>query len=123
MMNIEERLTASVIQVIKSLYGQEILASMVQLQRTKKEFEGHLTLVVFPFLRISRKAPEQTANEIGACLKQEHPELIAEYNAVKGFLNMTIASDYWIELLNSIQADPNYGKKAVTDSSSMKMIS
>lgn len=122
MMNIEERLTASVIQVIKSLYGQEIPASMVQLQRTKKEFEGHLTLVVFPFLRISRKAPEQTANEIGACLKQEHPELIAEYNAVKGFLNMTIASDYWIELLNSIQADPNYGKKAVTDSSPLVMV-
>lgn len=122
MMNIEERLTASVIQVIKSLYGQEVPSSMVQLQRTKKEFEGHLTLVVFPFLRISRKAPEQTANEIGTCLKQEHPELIAEYNAVKGFLNMTIASDYWIELLNNIQCDPDYGKKAVTDESPLVMV-
>ena len=103
-MNIEEKLTASIISAINMLYGQEVPAKMVQLQKTKKEFEGHLTLVVFPFLKMSKKGPEQTAQEIGAYLCQNAPELISAYNAVKGFLNLTIASDCWIELLNSIQA-------------------
>lgn len=77
--------------------------------KTKKEFEGHLTLVVFPFLKMSKKGPEQTAQEIGGYLKEHAPELVSAYNAVKGFLNLTIASDCWIELLNSIQAAPEYG--------------
>ena len=103
-MNIEEKLTASIISAINMLYGQEVPAKMVQLQKTKKEFEGHLTLVVFPFLKMSKKGPEQTAQEIGAYLCQNAPELISAYNAVKGFLNLTIASDCWIELLNSIHS-------------------
>ena len=101
-MNIEQKLTATVIAALNNLYGQEVAEKMVQLQKTKKEFEGHLTLVVFPFLKMSKKGPEQTAAEIGEYLKQNAPELVSNYNAVKGFLNLTISSDCWIELLNSI---------------------
>ncbi|WP_342975739.1 arginine--tRNA ligase [Phocaeicola massiliensis] len=121
-MNIEEKLTASIISAINMLYGQEVPAKMVQLQKTKKEFEGHLTLVVFPFLKMSKKGPEQTAQEIGASLCQNAPELISAYNAVKGFLNLTIASDCWIELLNSIQAQPEYGIEKATENSPLVMI-
>ena len=121
-MNIEEKLTASIISAINMLYGQEVPAKMVQLQKTKKEFEGHLTLVVFPFLKMSKKGPEQTAQEIGAYLCQNAPELISAYNAVKGFLNLTIASDCWIELLNSIQAQPEYGIEKATENSPLVMI-
>lgn len=121
-MTIEQRLTASVLAAIEALYGQAVPEKMVQLQKTKKEFEGHLTLVVFPFLKMSKKAPEQTAQEIGEWLKQQAPELVAEYNAVKGFLNLTIASDCWMELLNSIQADENYGLVKADENSPLVMI-
>lgn len=121
-MNIEERLTASIISAIKTLYGQDVPEKMVQLQKTKKEFEGHLTLVVFPFLKVSKKGPEQTAQEIGEYLKRNAPELVSAYNAVKGFLNLTIASDCWIELLNSIQAMPQYGIEKATENSPLVMI-
>ena len=121
-MNIEEKLTTSIISAIKTLYGQDVPGKMVQLQKTKKEFEGHLTLVVFPFLKMSKKAPEQTAQEIGGYLKEHAPELVSAYNAVKGFLNLTIASDCWIELLNSIQAAPEYGIEKATDNSPLVMI-
>ena len=103
-MKIEDKLTASVINGVKELYGAEVPAKMVQLQKTKKEFEGHLTLVVFPFLKMSKKGPEQTAQEIGEYLKKNEPA-IANYNVIKGFLNLTIASDVWVELLNRIHAD------------------
>ena len=116
-MNIEEKLTTSIISAIKTLYGQDVPGKMVQLQKTKKEFEGHLTLVVFPFLKMSKKVPEQTAQEIGGYLKEHAPELVSAYNAVKGFLNLTIASDCWIELLNSIQAAPEYGIEKATENS------
>ena len=121
-MTIEQRLTASVLAAIEALYGQAVPEKMVQLQKTKKEFEGHLTLVVFPFLKMSKKAPEQTAQEIGEWLKQQAPELVAEYNAVKGFLNLTIASDCWMELLNSIQADENYGLVKADENAPLVMI-
>ena len=121
-MNIEEKLTTSIISAIKTLYGQDVPGKMVQLQKTKKEFEGHLTLVVFPFLKMSKKAPEQTAQEIGGYLKEHAPELVSAYNAVKGFLNLTIASDCWIELLNSIQAAPEYGIEKATENSPLVMI-
>lgn len=121
-MNIEEKLTASIISAIKTLYGQDVPEKMVQLQKTKKEFEGHLTLVVFPFLKMSKKGPEQTAQEIGGYLEQHAPELVSAYNAVKGFLNLTIASDCWIELLNSIQATPEYGIEKATETSPLVMI-
>jgi arginyl-tRNA synthetase len=87
---------------------QTASAAVVQMQKTKKEFEGHLTLVVFPFLKMSRKGPEQTAQEIGEYLKANEPA-VAAFNVIKGFLNLTIASATWIELLNEIQADEQYG--------------
>ena len=121
-MNIEQKLTATVIAALNNLYGQEVAEKMVQLQKTKKEFEGHLTLVVFPFLKMSKKGPEQTAQEIGEYLKQNAPELVSNYNAVKGFLNLTIASDCWIELLNSIHADAEYGITKADENSPLVMI-
>lgn len=121
-MKIEKRLCASLVDAIKALYGQEVPESMVQLQKTKKEFEGHLTLVVFPFLRMSKKGPEQTAQEIGEYLKSNSPELIAAFNAVKGFLNLVIASDCWIELLDSINSDPKFGFTNATEDSKLVMI-
>ncbi len=120
-MKIEQKITDSVIKGIQSLYGQEVTASQVQLQKTKKEFEGHLTLVVFPFLRISRKSPEQTAQEIGAYLQTNEPA-VAAYNVIKGFLNLTVSSDCWVDMLNDIQADPNYGIQQATASSPLVMI-
>jgi len=121
-MNIEQRLTATVIAALNSLYGQEVPEKMVQLQKTKKEFEGHLTLVVFPFLKMSKKGPEQTAQEIGEYLKQNAPEMVAGCNAVKGFLNLTIASDCWVELLNSIHADAEYGITKAGENAPLIMI-
>ena len=120
-MKIEDKLVASVLNGLKALYGQEVPEKMVQLQKTKKEFEGHLTLVVFPFLKMSKKGPEQTAQEIGEYLKANDPA-VAAFNVIKGFLNLTIASATWIELLNEIQADEQYGLVQVTDASPLVMI-
>ena len=120
-MKIENKLTEAVKKGIKELYGQDVPEKMIQLQKTKKEFEGHLTLVVFPFLKMSRKGPEQTAQEIGEYLKQNEPA-IANYNVIKGFLNLTIDSQVWIELLNHIQADPQWGIKTATEESPLVMI-
>lgn len=120
-MNIEQKLVSSVIGGLKALYGQDVPATQVQLQKTKKEFEGHLTLVVFPFLRMSKKGPEQTAQEIGEYLQANEPS-VAAFNVIKGFLNLTIASSAWIELLNGIHADKQYGIVATTDNSPLVMI-
>lgn len=120
-MNIEQKLVTSVIHGLKVLYGQDVPAAQVQLQKTKKEFEGHLTLVVFPFLRMSKKGPEQTAQEIGEYLLVNDPS-VAAFNVIKGFLNLTIASSAWIELLNDIHVDSRYGIVATTDKSPLVMI-
>lgn len=120
-MNIEQKLVASVMSGLKALYGQDVPAAQIQLQKTKKEFEGHLTLVVFPFLRMSKKGPEQTAQEIGEYLQANEPS-VAAFNVIKGFLNLTIASSAWIELLNGIHADKQYGIVAATDNSPLVMI-
>ena len=120
-MKIENKLIESVQKGVKELYGQDVPEKMVQLQKTKKEFEGHLTLVVFPFLKMSRKGPEQTAQEIGEYLKQNEPA-IANFNVIKGFLNLTIDSNVWIELLNTIQADSQWGIKTATEESPLVMI-
>ena len=120
-MKIEDKLVASVLSGLKALYGQEVPEKMVQMQKTKKEFEGHLTLVVFPFLKMSRKGPEQTAQEIGEYLKANEPA-VAAFNVIKGFLNLTIASATWIELLNEIQADEQYGLVKATETSPLVMI-
>ena len=120
-MKIEEKLTAAVVSGLKALYGQDVPAAQVQLQKTKKEFEGHLTLVVFPFLRMSRKGPEQTAQEIGEYLTAHEPA-VAAYNVIKGFLNLTVAPAAWIELLDDIHAQEQYGLTAATPESPLVMI-
>lgn len=121
-MEIEKKITAAIIDGIDSLYGQKITPETVQLQKTKKEFAGHLTLVVFPFLKISRKKPEDTAQEIGNYLKTELPDVVSDFNVVKGFLNMTIASASWVELLTDIHKDEKFGLTEATEQSPLVMI-
>ncbi len=120
-MKIEDKIQAAVIRGIQELYGQEVSAKLVQLQKTKKEFKGHLTLVVFPFLRISKKSPELTAEEIGTYLKANE-QAVADYNVIKGFLNLVIDSSAWEALLDEIHADPEYGIVTATDQSPLVMI-
>ena len=120
-MNIENAICSSVISVVKGLYGQDVPEKMVQLQKTRSNFEGNLTLVVFPFLKISKKNPEQTAQEIGEALVKEC-SAVAAFNVVKGFLNLTVAKEAWIGLLNDINADEKFGEKKVTDNSPLVMI-
>ena len=106
---------------LERLYAVEISESLIQLQKTKKEFKGHLTLVVFPLLKISKKNPEQTATEIGEYLIQNESS-IAEYNVIKGFLNLTIAASYWVNLLNEINKQKQYGVKEADEHSPLVMI-
>jgi arginyl-tRNA synthetase len=120
-MNIEKVITLATIKAVKELYGQEVPEKMVQLQKTKETFEGNLTLVVFPFLKISRKKPEDTAQEIGAVLERDC-EAVARFNVVKGFLNLVVAPQAWVSLLNDINADAKYGEKKATESSPLVMI-
>ena len=120
-MKIEDKLTESVLKGVKELYGVEVPAKMVQLQKTKKEFEGHLTLVVFPFLKASKKGPEQTAQEIGEYLKRNEPA-IASFNVIKGFLNLTIASPVWIGMLDRIDADAQWGIRKADENAPLVMI-
>ena len=120
-MKIEDKLVTSVISGLKALYGQDVPAAQVQLQKTKKEFEGHLTLVVFPFLKMSKKGPEQTAQEIGEYLKANEPA-VAAFNVIKGFLNLTVASATWIELINEIHADAQYGIVSADENAPLVMI-
>lgn len=119
-MKIETALVAAVQKAVETLYGQQIDEKQVQLQKTKKEFEGHLTLVVFPFVRLARKKPEEVAQEIGEQLQQT--DIVASFNVVKGFLNLVIAPKAWIELLADIDAADKYGFMPVTDQSPLMMI-
>ena len=109
------------LKAVKEIYGADVPEKMVQLQNTKDGFEGNLTLVVFPFLKTSRKKPEDTAQEIGQWLLQ-NCEAISDFNVVKGFLNLVIAPAAWISLLNDINADEHYGEKKATDESPLVMI-
>ena len=118
---IEQKLVQSVVEAIQALYGQAVEPAQVQLQKTKKEFEGHLTLVVFPFLRTSRKGPEQTAQEIGEYLAANEP-MVQAFNVIKGFLNITIAASAWVELLTAIDSDAKYGLQTPTENSPLVMI-
>ena len=120
-MKIEQQLTTAVIEALKALYGQEVAAEQIQLQKTKKEFEGHLTLVVFPFLKMSRKKPEDTAQEIGQYLS-DNTDVVAGFNVIKGFLNLTVSAAKWVELLNDIHADKRYGLIEATENSPLVMI-
>ena len=120
-MKIEQQLALAVSAALAELYGQNVPSENIQLQKTKREFEGHLTLVVFPFLKLSRKKPEETAQEIGSHL-QEHTDAVAAFNVVKGFLNLTISSGKWMELLADIHADSRYGLVAPTENSPLVMV-
>jgi len=120
-MSIERNICGSVIKAVKELYGQDVSETMVQLQKTKREFEGHMTLVVFPFLKISHKRPEETAEEIGHWLGEKEP-CVERYNVVKGFLNLVISPAAWIGLLNDMNADEHYGECQAGDNSPLVMI-
>ena len=120
-MNIESQITQTAIEAVKQLYGQEVSADSLQPQKTKSNFQGNLTLVVFPLLKVSKKKPEDTAEEIGAYLK-EHCEAVADYNVVKGFLNLTISTEAWVGLLNDINAQPHFGEKQPTEDSPLVMV-
>lgn len=120
-MTIEQQIINAAQAAVKELYGQEVPEKMVQLQKTKKEFEGNLTLVVFPFLKISRKKPDETAREIGEYIKQ-NCEAIADFNAVGGFLNLVIDKKAWLALLNEMNLNEKFGEKPVTEASPLVMI-
>lgn len=120
-MNIEKVITEATIKAVKELYGQDVPEKMVQLQKTKDTFEGNLTLVVFPFLKISHKKPEDTAQQIGEVLQRDC-EAVARFNVVKGFLNLVVAPQAWVSLLNDINADAKFGEKQATADSPLVMI-
>ena len=120
-MNIETMISKAAQEAVKALYGQEVPEKMVQLQKTRSEFEGNLTLVVFPFVKMARKSPEQTAQEIGDYL-QEHCGAVEKFNVVKGFLNICIGNGAWIELLRAIDSDEHFGMKDANEQSPLVMI-
>ena len=120
-MNIEQQIINSAKDGVKAIYGQDIPEKMLQLQKTRSEFEGNLTLVVFPLLKISKKKPEDTAQEIGEFLKS-NCKSIADFNVVKGFLNLVISNEAWAELLIDIDRDEHFGMKPVSDESPLVMI-
>lgn len=120
-MKIEQDITAAVVKAVETLYGATVDAAHIQLQKTKREFEGSLTLVVFPLLRVSRKKPEDTASDIGAYLK-ENCHAVADYNVIKGFLNLTVSHESWLEMLENINADESYGIHKPDENSPLWMI-
>ena len=120
-MKIEQQIQSAAIAAVKALYGQDVPEKMVQLQKTRSEFEGNLTLVVFPFVKMARKSPEQTAQELGEYLVQ-NCDAISKFNVVKGFLNLSIADQAWLTLLQDIDKDEHYGEKQATDESPLVMI-
>ena len=120
-MTIEQQIVVTAIAAVKELYGQDVPEKMVQLQKTRSEFEGNLTLVVFPFLKISHKKPEDTAQDLGKYIK-DNCQAIADYNVVKGFLNLVIDKKAWLGLLNEMNANEKFGEKPVTENSPLVMI-
>ena len=120
-MKIEQEIQSAALAAVKALYGQEVPEKMVQLQKTRSEFEGSLTLVVFPFVKMARKSPEQTAQELGEYLVA-NCQAVSKYNVVKGFLNLSISNEAWLQLLADIDADAHYGEKQATDKSPLVMI-
>ena len=121
-MEIAVKIINEVKKGLEELYGQQVPDNLVQLQETRPEFEGQLTLVVFPLLKISHKKPEDTAQDVGQYLVSKVPDVISKFNVIKGFLNLTISSAQWIELLQSIQQDDSFGFIPVTDKSPLVMI-
>ncbi|WP_424036540.1 arginine--tRNA ligase [Prevotella histicola] len=120
-MKIEDQITSAALAAVKDLYGVEVPEKMIQLQKTRSDFEGNLTLVTFPLLKTSHKKPEDTAQDLGEYLKK-NCKAVADFNVVKGFLNLVIAQSAWVGLLNDINGDQKFGEKRVTDDSSLVMI-
>jgi arginyl-tRNA synthetase len=120
-MNIEDKLQEQIIKAIKEVYKADVNPSEITLQKTKKEFKGHYTLITFPLLKISKKSPEQTAHEIGTYLSEKLP-FISEFNVIKGFLNLSISSSMWIEELMKINNTPDFGFTPVTNKSPLYMV-
>jgi arginine--tRNA ligase len=120
-MTIENQIAVAALAAIKELYGADVPAKMIQLQKTKANFEGNLTLVMFPLLKTSHKSPEATAQEVGEYLKN-NCTAIADFNVVKGFLNLVIAPAAWIGLLNDINANAKFGEQQVTADSPLAMV-
>ena len=120
-MKIEQQIQQAAMAAVKALYGQEVPEKMVQLQKTRSEFEGSLTLVVFPFVKMARKSPEQTGQEIGQYLV-DNCEAVSKFNVVKGFLNLSIADAAWLNLLTDIDKDDHYGEKTAHEGSPLVMI-
>lgn len=121
-MNIQENIINAALNGVKELYGVEVPEKMIQLQATRPEFEGELTLVVFPLLKTSHKSPENTAQDLGEYLTEKCPGLISNFNVVKGFLNLSIAGAQWIQLLQEIEHNPKFGFLPVTEQSPLVMI-
>ena len=120
-MKIEDQITSAALAAVKDLYGVEVPEKMIQLQKTRSDFEGNLTLVTFPLLKTSHKKPEDTAQDLGEYLKK-NCKAVADFNVVKGFLNLVIAQSAWVGLLNDINSDEKFGEKRVTDDSPLVMI-
>ena len=120
-MNIESSIQIVVAEAIKSIYNTEVTSNQIQLQKTKKEFEGDITVVVFPYSKIARKSPEVTAQEIGEYILTNNT-LITNFNVIKGFLNLSINKTYWIESLNSILSTENYGYTRADEPAPLMMI-
>lgn len=121
-MRIEKILQQAIVAAIKGLYDADIDASQITLQKTKKDFKGHYTLVTFPLLRISKKNPEQTSQDIGEFLAKNNPSVVVDFNVIKGFLNLSIASSVWTEMLQHINDNPEYGYQPVTDNAPLFMV-
>ena len=120
-MNIEALISKAAGEAVKALYGMDANEKMLQLQKTRSEFEGNLTLVVFPFVKAAKKSPEQTAQEIGEYL-QQNCSAVEKFNVVKGFLNLSVGDGAWTELLSAIDKDDNFGMKKATEDSPLVMI-
>ena len=120
-MSIELIIQGAVVKALNELYGQEIAKDQVQVQNTRKDFEGDITIVVFPFLRMSKKSPELTAEELGAFLL-DHLDIVDSFNVIKGFLNLVINKDYWLGILSEVHLNTDFGKKQVTGESELVMV-
>ena len=126
-MKIEQQIVGGVMAAVKELYGAEVAESQVQLQKTRSEFEGNLTVVVFPFVKMARKSPEQTAEDIGKWLVEHEmwgdvKGIVSRYNVVKGFLNLVVAPQAWLQLLKDIDQDDKFGYKVPSESEALCMI-
>ena len=120
-MNLEATIQSVVAQSVKTLYNIDIETSQIQIQKTKKEFEGDITVVVFPFAKAARKSPEGAGAEIGEFIVANNT-MVSKFNVIKGFLNLSITPSYWLELLNKINADEHFGTKLPSEDADTMMI-